>query len=473
MTFTADASAALDGPDWLARRRRQAWERYAASQLPTSADDLWKFSAIETLELDAFAPRPTGPPAVTERLMERARSLASFMGERSGLVVTLDGTLVQTEEGSPAGALGRSGTDPDGVIDVHGTRPDEQHESVLVNRDAFDELHAAFVGDVTHVEIRAKARIELPLVVVHLVSEPAHGSVAPASFPHMYVHVGTSAEARVVEVVAGAGLESLGHASGHASDLRRLRGLVSPVTEIDVSDDARLSHALVQLLPSGWAQLGVQAGRVGRDGVLRSFYASLGASFGRLRADAGLVGQGGEASLVAGYLGTGDQLHDLRTVQEHVAPRTSSRLLCMGAVADHARSVYVGLTRIRNGAHGADAFQTNRNLVLSEGAHADSVPNLDIQENDVRCSHASTVGPIDEEQMYYLESRGIEPGVAERLIVLGFFKNLSGGVPLEHVGEWFVSAVEDRLGTLREEGGIGSSVQESGPTPLVRGDSDA
>ena len=164
-----------------------------------------------------------------------------------------------------------------------------------------------------------------------------------------------------------------------------------------------------------------------------------------MRADALLVGQGGEASLVAGYFGTGDQLHDLRTVQDHVAPRTSSQLLCMGAVTDHARSAYVGLTRVRNGADGADAFQTNRNLVLSDGAHVDSVPNLDIEENEVRCSHASTVGPIDEDQRYYLESRGIDPSVAERLIVLGFFNDLASRVPLASVGKWFMSSVSDRI----------------------------
>jgi Fe-S cluster assembly protein SufD len=117
----------------------------------------------------------------------------------------------------------------------------------------------------------------------------------------------------------------------------------------------------------------------------------------------------------------------------------------MGAVTDMARSAYVGLTRVRNGAHGADAFQTNRNLVLSEGAHADSVPTLDIQENDVRCSHASTVGPIDEDQRYYLESRGIDPAVAERLIVLGFFTDLASATPISTVGDWFVGSVSKRL----------------------------
>jgi Fe-S cluster assembly protein SufD len=268
--------------------------------------------------------------------------------------------------------------------------------------------------------------------VVHLVAQGDETQADPAYFPHLYVDIGASSEAKVVEIVAGA--TSTGGS-----------GIVFPATELQVADDARLSYAGIQLLPVGWRQVGVQSARVGRDATLKCFNASLGGSAGRLRADAELVGQNGEADLVAGYLGTGSQLHDLRTVQDHVAPKTRSQLTCMGAVMDHSRSAYVGLTRVRNGAHGADAFQTNRNLVLSEGAHADSVPTLDIQENDVRCSHASTVGPIDQDQLYYLESRGIDPGVAERLIVLGFFRDLANRVPIASVASWFVGEVEARL----------------------------
>jgi Fe-S cluster assembly protein SufD len=121
---------------------------------------------------------------------------------------------------------------------------------------------------------------------------------------------------------------------------------------------------------------------------------------------------------------------DFRTLQDHLAPRTTSDLLFMGAVADHAHSVYSGLIRVRRGAAKSDAMQTNHNLVLDEGAHADSVPNLDIEENDVRCSHGSTVGPVDEDQRYYLESRGVPPEVAERLIVAGFFQDIADRVPV-------------------------------------------
>ena len=117
-------------------------------------------------------------------------------------------------------------------------------------------------------------------------------------------------------------------------------------------------------------------------------------------------------------------------MNSHPDPQTTSDLLFKGAVAGTAKSVYTGLIRVRKEAAGTNAFQTNRNLVLSEGAHADSVPNLEIEANDVRCSHASAVGPIDSEQLYYLESRGVPPDIAERLIVLGFFDEVIDRLPV-------------------------------------------
>jgi Fe-S cluster assembly protein SufD len=137
---------------------------------------------------------------------------------------------------------------------------------------------------------------------------------------------------------------------------------------------------------------------------------------------------------------------DFRTLQDHRAPKTTSDLLFMGAVADRSHSVYSGLIRVRRGAVRSDAMQTNHNLVLDEGAHADSVPNLDIEENDVRCSHASTVGPVSEDQRYYLESRGVEPEVAERLIVAGFFADIADQVPIAGTRAMIGQALADRTG---------------------------
>ncbi len=472
MTFTADASAGLTGPKWLAERRSAAWERYSAASLPTEDDDLWKYSDVGRLDLDSFAPFASDPTAgaAAQELIARARRVASFVGKCSALVVTVDGAPLLVEQGSDGPVEGDGG----GALQVRTAPVDDEPESIALTLDALDDLHSAFVQDMVQIRIRAKAILEHPIVVVHLVTrglahladsngprstgEATRAALAPATFPHLHVLLGASAQASVVEVITGAaGLQT--------SVVDEIvapppKGLIVPVTELEVDDNSRLSYASLQVLPPGWRQLGVQAARVGRDANLRTFSASLGATAARVRSEAELVGQGGEAVLVAGYLGTGEQLHDLRTIQDHVAPHTRSELLCKGAVTDLARSAYVGLTRVRNGAHGADAFQTNRNLVLSEGAHADSVPTLDIQENDVRCSHASTVGPIDDDQRYYLESRGIDPAVAERLIVLGFFTDLASATPIKSVGDWFVASVSKRLAA--HVGGAKDETEEAG-----------
>jgi Fe-S cluster assembly protein SufD len=172
---------------------------------------------------------------------------------------------------------------------------------------------------------------------------------------------------------------------------------------------------------------------VGRDASLVSAAIALGGDYARLRTDSALVGPGADGRLLALYFGADHQMHDFRTVQNHQAPRTRSDLLYKGAVANSARSVYSGLIRVEKGAAGTNAMQTNRNLVLHEGAHADSVPNLEIEDNDVRCSHASAVGPIAEDQRFYLESRGVPPDVAGRLVTLGFLDEVLAQLPWPEV----------------------------------------
>jgi Fe-S cluster assembly protein SufD len=204
----------------------------------------------------------------------------------------------------------------------------------------------------------------------------------------------------------------------------------APVVELDVGDAARVRYLNLQDLGPRVFQVAYQASRVGRDATLYSSVVALGGDYARVRTDSAIDGKGGTSYLTAVYFADGRRMHDFRTVQDHAAPATTSDLLFKGAVSDHARSVYSGLIRVRKEARGTNAFQTNRNLVLSDGAEAQSVPNLEIETDDVRCSHASAVGPIDDEQRYYLESRGVPPEVAERLIVLGFFGEVLDRLPL-------------------------------------------
>ncbi len=211
--------------------------------------------------------------------------------------------------------------------------------------------------------------------------------------------------------------------------------LVVPVTELIVGDAARLRYLNTQDHgPDIW-QVALVRANVGRDATLRASTVALGGDYARLRAEGLLTGAGASSEMVAVYFANEGQMLDFRTLQDHAAPHTTSELLFKGAVEDEAESVYSGLIRLRPTATRANATQTNPNHVLSEGASAKSIPNLEIETDDVRCSHASTVGPIDAEHRFYLESRGVPTDVAQRLIVLGFFDDVVASMPVDRVRE--------------------------------------
>jgi Fe-S cluster assembly protein SufD len=399
--------------------------------MPSETEEIWRYSGIDHFDLDRFAPSVTRTPAVTTPVadagvLQAARSAADRIGRRSGLVVTVDGVVVALEtageEAQVGLALSRAATTESALVGLG---------SLAVASDAFGELHDAFLADAVLVEVSPNVTLADPVVVVHVVG--SSGVDGSASFPRTVIRVATGARCGVVELAVSTGAEPAGEA------------LVIPITELDVADGGSLAYANVQAVHRRCTHIAVQASRVGRHGELQSFSLAAGGHYARLRTDAAVVGTGGRSALLAAFLGVGDQVLDFRTRQEHDAARSHSELLFKGAVADTARSVYSGLIQIRPGAKGTTAFQTNHNLVLSEGARADSVPNLDIAENDVRCSHASTVGPIDEEQRYYLESRGIDPEVAERLVVGGFFTDLAQRSPFDGVSRWVEEIVTERL----------------------------
>jgi Fe-S cluster assembly protein SufD len=212
-----------------------------------------------------------------------------------------------------------------------------------------------------------------------------------------------------------------------------IEALTLPVTEMEVGSGGALRYLAVNQLGNRVWQIASQVARGGAASSTLVANVALGGDYARVRTDARLDGRAASGDQLAAYFGEADQMHDFRTLQDHAAPKTTSDLLFKGAVAGRARSVYSGLIRVRKEAPGTTAFQTNRNLKLSEGAWADSVPNLEIDTNDVRCSHASAVGPIDAEQRFYLESRGVPPGRAEELIVNGFFSEILERLPVREL----------------------------------------
>jgi Fe-S cluster assembly protein SufD len=376
--------------------------RFESSPLPTAAEEVWRYSRIAQLDLDTFAPATADDAEVPAS----AQPIIDAIGARSALIVAgravgpvADGLAIgDADDGS---GFGEIAGEPDSLV----------------------ALNAAFVQLLT-MRVEKGRVLRDPIVVVN----PVDGDGA-ALFPRTLVTVEAGADATVIEILV----------SGDVA------ALIVPVTEVDLADGAKLRYVTVQVLgPRVW-QVATQASRLGRDAEFTSYNVALGGEYARVRNESLLGEAGGTSRLLAVFFGDDHQMHDFATLQSHRGKHTTSDLLFKGAVANSSHSVYRGVIRVEKGAAGTNAYQTNRNLVLDEGAHADSVPTLEIEENDVRCSHASAVGPIDEEQRFYLESRGVSPDVADRLIVSGFLDDVLERVPVPALLPWLRSALAVRL----------------------------
>ena len=398
------AAEALGGPDWLVARRVAAAERAAALSLPSADEEIWRYSPIGDLDLEAWASpmphpgsTPEPPPDELVALLERLGPRAATVVVRNGHVVLADveprwadaGLVVDRLVGAVAGAdlLGSVAPEP---------------------ADVFAHLNDAFAADPVLVWVPTGLAVTEPVVVVDWVDTPG---VLVAS--RVVVATAPDAEVEVLEWQGGSAA-----------------ALCLPVTELAASQASRLRHLVVQERGNDTWQVGEVYASAGRDATVVSSQAALGGRYARTRSLSRLEGRGAHAEMTAVYLGEGTQTLDFRTDQRHDAPDTTSDLLFCGAVGDASRAIYTGTITIAPEGRGANANQTNRNLKLDDDAWAESVPNLVIENNDVRCSHASTVGPVDTDQLFYLESRGVPPTEAERLIVAGFFAEPLGRLPV-------------------------------------------
>jgi Fe-S cluster assembly protein SufD len=390
MKLFADSATSFiaERPD--ADARTLAWSAFEVAGLPTTSDEVWRYAPLKDFVLDNF--EVVGEP--TSRTdSEFARQLC----DRAGLVVrVVDGFCVST------------GHVVDGVtvevvestMSLAGDSLTSRYES-----DTFAILNGALAPATTLITVAPDTNVAEPIVVLNV-------SNATSSFSRTQIVLGRGASATIVEYFEG------------GED-----ALVVPLSEYQIDDNASLQLITYQRLDQSAWHVARTTGFLARDARLRQAVVGIGAHYNRSRNDAEMRGAGSENELRTTFLGSGDQVHDFRTHQMHTGARSRSTLLSKGAVADRSRSVYTGLIEIEKGAKRTDARQTNHNLLLSPAAHADSVPNLDIRENDVMCAHASSVGPLDELQRWYLESRGVSREDAERLMIQGFFYEMLANLP--------------------------------------------
>lgn len=384
-----------------------AEEQAHEAGLPSFEEELWRYTPIADLDVSKYQ---LGAPGGS--LYESG--LTSGLDEEAAAVIhVVDGQVVSI-----------SVDDEELTVHTGGVEFENLIGSVMrTGADVFSDYNLAFCSAPIVVHVADHAVISAPVLIrQHTTTDGL------AWFPRVLVYAGENSEATIIEHQSSPDIEAL----------------ACPVTELRVGQAARLRYLTVQEHgPRVW-QIATQVAEVDRDGHIAVSQIALGGAYARARIDTKMIGQGSSGDISAVYFGRADALHDFRTFQQHDAPHTNSNLLFKGVVDDQSRAIYTGLIRIEADAADVNAYQTNRTLKLSEQAWAESVPNLEIENNDVRCSHASAVGPIDQDQRFYLESRGVPTETAEALVVRGFFVDVLDEIPVASIRK----AANTRIGQL-------------------------
>jgi Fe-S cluster assembly protein SufD len=423
MAFTKSAVEELSSlhrePDWLRARRVASFGIYEGLAVPdTKRQEDWRQVDLKGLDLEGYAPfqQPNGTAPL-------------------GAVENVGATLRQRGT-SPAVASIPPGLTRQGVIfmplaEAARAYPELVQQylftGVSPDKDKFAALHAALFSGGSFLYVPEGVTIAEPLV-----SQFWSAGSGSAVLPHSLVIGGKGSRFQYVDEFRGADLQEAALASGSA--------------EVFLEEGANVGYVALQHWGIKTWQFANQRFKLGRDSTLKAMAIGLGGHMARLRVEAILEGPGSSAELRGLFFGTGDQAFDFRTLQDHVGPHTTSDLLYKGALRDRARSVYVGVVRVEPEARGSSSNQANRNLLLSEKAKATSEPILEILNNDIlRCSHGATVGPVDPEHLFYLESRGIPHQVAERMLVQGFLGEVLDRITVPQVREAVDQELSARL----------------------------
>jgi Fe-S cluster assembly protein SufD len=402
-------------PSWRRPAMEAAFEVFESLEEPTGAEEDWRYVDYE---LPFSGLRPVDGPGPT---LARG-DFAAALPEVGGRVTIVDGSVVDhSAEGVEVATL--ASIDPT----RHVSRVPADHNKLAA-------AHAAFLPDGVYVDFAPGAAPEAPLLVEVQATTPG-----TASFPHLSIRVGENAEGRVVVV----------YRSAPGAEL-----LMIPEIDLEVGTGGNLRFLSIQNIDHAASVVVHQRMTLGRDATGRIGEVGLGGDFGRLDLMVDLEGDGCSAETVGLYFGEGSQTMDYRVVIRHSGRNTSSDVFLKGAVEDDAQSVFTGLLRIEKEAKRTSTFETNRNLVLSENAKAHSVPNLEILCDDVMCGHGSSVGPLEREHLYYLQSRGLTRPRAERLLIRGFFQEVIDRLPIPGLAGPISDEVFRRFVAAQEEGRV-------------------
>lgn len=429
-TFTREAvkqlSAYLNEPEWMLNFRLKAFDIYESLPMPTTSEEAWRRTDIRRIKWDEFGPSLNGDAGGDAEIPE-------FLGmtltgdEAGGTMLQIDGVVKQYDLSDALKEQGVIYCDMHTAVSEHPELVQKYFMTECVRPDEgkFAALHAAFWRGGTFLYVPKNVKAAAPL---HTVLWQTNGR----TFTHTLVVVDDGGEAVFMDE--------------YASGEQEGRGLHNGAIELLVKDNASLIYAGLQDFGTNLYQFNHERGRVGRDGKLDWVTSMMGTrltkAFQTLELD-----QPGAWGRMSGIFFTNGRQHlDLDTQQNHNAPDTVSDLLYKGALKDKSRTVWQGMIKALPGSQRIDGFQANRNLMLDKTARADSIPGLEIEADDVRCTHASAVGKLDEEELFYLMSRGIPRKIAIEMSVQGFFDPLMRRIPFEGVRSRIFDRIVEKIG---------------------------
>lgn len=445
--------ASLEGaPAWWLERKRAAYEKFASLPMPKRGDEPWRFSNVGALSLDGFV-RPEdddyspNPQLITDNctLSYNSAQPVPVESEVYGLPVTewmpfgnfeLESCTTlffannvwtgRTDKSAELFAdLSRRGVVVTTLSDALRTHPELLATHFMaqpqkLGSDKFAALHTAFVGNGAFIYVPKGVELPSPIVVMH-----GAAGANTAVFPHTLVIAEERSKATVVDLFAS--LPSLDRTSTGESPRgisREQRQLAVGANDLYAAHGAQLTYVAAQNWSRDTLSFQFNSTVVRRDARVQSLNLHLGGRQARHESLSQLQAPGALSEMLALTVSEGAQEFDQRTLQLHQAPNTRSDLLYKNALREQSRTIFSGLIIVDPDAQKTDAYQSNRNLMLSDDAEANSLPGLEIQANDVRCSHGATSSRIDPEQEFYLQTRGIAKAAADELLTFGFFEEV-------------------------------------------------
>lgn len=420
---------AVHEPSLLTRLRRDGWKTFVETPMPTRKSEEWRYTDLSSFDPESYSPVTCdGERVPVDRLPVPVREAMESDRDRSGVMVRHNGCLEHLRLDP---ALEARGVIYAPLEDVADERPELLERFLFQSAVAPMEqklwsLHAAVLSGGYFLYVPEGVDVEHPLHAFRYLDE--EGGVVST---HSLIVAEAGARVTCIDEYVSPDLE-VGSLS--------LNGV-----EIFGAQGATVSYLALQQYGSGVKHFSMQHSNTGKDSTLNGFNVTLGADLARADVTSHLEGEGARSEMLALWFGDRDQHFDHHTLQNHEAPSAHSDLLYKGALTASSDSVFRGLIRVAEGAQLTDAYQTNRNLLLSPDASAVALPNLEIRADDVRCSHGATVGQVDDTMLFYLMSRGLDREQAERLLVFGFFDEVLERVPGEGVRSRIRESIEAKI----------------------------